>query len=580
MTLVLDGQSVSRGIVVAPVVRHRRDRPDIREETIPDGAIETEIARYEQALAATRGQLHDLRRRIPASVSAEIEAFIDTYLLMLEDGAFSEAPPATIRSRRCTAEWALEIQRESLVAVFEAMDDPYLQTRKDDVEYMVCRLQGNLRDLRGQDDRPGRSERYRGRIVVAEDFTPEDVMVFFHEEAGGLVSEAGGAHSHAAILARSLGLPAVVACHGVGDYLIDGETVLLDAGAGIVVAEAADVEIADFETRRRAMAARHAELTRLRRAPARSLDGREVLLRANIEMDEDLEAAATAGADGCGLLRTEMLFIERRAVPDEEGQFQAYRRVLRCLDGRPLTIRTLDVGADKPLPGLFEPDEAPVNPALGLRSIRYSLHSPDAFAAQIRAILRVSALGPVRLMLPMVSGLEEAEQAMRLVDEQRRRLAEQGEDFDPSMPVGVMIEVPAAALLAEALARRFDFLSIGTNDLVQYTLAVDRLDERVAYLYNPLHPAVLRLMRMTVAAARWARIPVSVCGEIAGDPRYTRLLLALGVREFSMAPAGLLEIKDIVRHSDIERLEAHAARLDRLTSAGEITAFVAALNAL
>ncbi len=578
MTLVLDGQSVSRGIVIAPVALLRRDRPEVREEAIAADAVEAEIARYERALDEARQQLQTLRARIPADVSSDIGGFIDTYLLMLADAAFSEVPPATIRERLCTAEWALQLQRDQLIAVFEAMDDPYLQTRKDDIEYMVCRLQGNLQAVR----EPGAGAAGRdlgGRIVVAEEFSPEDVMLFFHDGVGALVCEAGGAHSHASILARSLGLPAIVACHGILDYLIDDETVLVDAAAGIVLAEASEVETRAFEARRERMKRRRAELRRLCQAPARTLDGQDVVLRANIEMDEDLAAAAEVAAAGCGLYRTEMMFIEQRTFPDEEAQFNAYRRALRCLDGRPLTIRTLDLGADKPIPGLPDGDGHAVNPALGLRSIRYSLHYPDLFAEQIRAILRSSALGPVRLMLPMLTGLEEAQQARRLIDEQRRRLAAQGVAFDPDMPIGGMIEVPAAALTAGALARELDFLSIGTNDLIQYTLAVDRLDEGVAYLYNPLHPAVLRLVRLTIEAAQAARTPVSVCGEIAGDARYTRLLLALGLRDFSMSPANLLEVKDVIRHTHIGQLEERIAQLDTLGSASEVTAFVAVLNA-
>ena len=579
MTLVLDGQSVSRGIVIAPVTLLHRDRPEVREESITAAEIEAETARYERALRETREQLQTLRERIPADVPADIGSFIDTYLLMLDDAAFSEVPLAIIRDRHCTAEWALQLQREELIAVFEAMADPYLQTRKDDIEYMVCRLQGHLHALHRPGDAVTEATGLRGRIVAAEDFTPEDVMLFYHDGVGALVCEAGGAHSHAAILARGLGLPTIVACHGVLDYLIEDETVLIDASAGLVLAEASEVEIAAFEARRERMERRQAELGRLRQAPARSLDGREVALRANIEMEEDLTAMVEAGADGCGLFRTEMLFIERRSFPDEEEQFKAYRRVLRCLDGRMLTIRTLDLGVDKAMPGHIEDGEHSVNPALGLRSIRYSLRRPDVFAEQVRAILRVSALGPVRLMLPMLTGLEEVHQARRLIDEQRRQLAALGVAFDPDMPVGGMIEVPAAALTAAALARDLDFLSIGTNDLIQYTLAVDRLDESVGYLYNPLHPAVLRLIRITVEAARAARIPLSICGEIAGDPRYTRLLLALGLRDFSMAPASLLEVKDVIRHSRIDLLESQIPQLDALGTASEVTAFVAVLNA-
>ncbi len=579
MTLVLDGQSVSRGIVIAPVSLLHRDRPEIREQSIAAAEVGAEVARYERALSEAREQLQTLRARIPSDVPADIGSFIDTYLLMLEDAAFSEIPLATIRERHCTAEWALQLQRDELIAVFEAMADPYLQTRKDDIEYMVCRLQDNLHALY----RPGGAVTtpadLRGRIVVAEDFTPEDVMLFYHDGVGALVCEAGGAHSHAAILARGLGLPTIVACYGVLDYLLEDETVLIDAAAGIVVAEASEVETAAFEARRERLQRRQAELGRLREAPARSLDGRDIALRANIEMEEDLAATAEAGAEGCGLFRTEMMFIERRAFPDEEEQFNAYRRALRCLDGRTLTIRTLDLGADKALPGLIEGDEHAANPALGLRSIRYSLHRPDVFAEQVRAILRTSALGPVRLMLPMLTGLEEVHQARRLIDEQRRQLAAHGVAFDPDMPIGGMIEVPAAALTAGALARDLDFLSIGTNDLIQYTLAVDRLDESVAYLYNPLHPAVLRLIRLTVEAAQAARIPLSICGEIAGDPRYTRLLLALGLRDFSMSPASLLEVKDVIRHSHIDRLEAQIPQFDALGTASEVTAFVAVLNA-
>ncbi len=577
MTLVLDGQSVSRGIVLAPLVMHLRVAPEIREEYIDVAQIEAQVTRYGRALLKARQHLQRLRERIPDTAPADISTFIDTYLLMLNDSAFAEIPLQNIRQRLCTAEWALQLQRDELVSVFEAMADPYLQTRKDDVDYMVACLQQHLREVSGP-EASAADRNFQGCIVVADDFSPEDVMLFHHEGVLALVSEAGGANSHAAILARSLGLPTIVACHGVKTFLLEGELLLLDAGQGIVIAAASAAEQSAYLLRAAALKDELASLDRLRQAAVCSQDGQAVSLQANIEIEADLVAAEAVGADGVGLFRTEMLFIERQCLVDEEGQFQAYRRALRSLGESGLTIRTLDIGADKSMPGL--PQSQAGNPALGLRSIRFSLHQPDILAQQLRAILRVSALGSVRMMLPMLSSLEEVEQVRTLLRQQYKVLDQRHQAYDPEMAVGGMIEVPAAALMARSFANVLDFLSIGTNDLIQYTLAVDRLDDEVSYLYNPLHPAVLRLIRETIVAAQAADIPVAVCGELAGDTRFTRLLLALGLRQFSMSPAALLGVKQVICNSHIETLEEQRGQLDSLQTASEVTAFVAVLNAL
>jgi phosphotransferase system enzyme I (PtsI) len=579
-SLGLKGVGVSRGIAIGKVHLLQRNQLKVREYLLPASLIEAEVGRFNQALDAAREQLAAIRGKIPHNTPVDIVSFIDTHLLMMADKALAHEPIELIRRRGCNAEWALKLQRDTLVAVFEAMEDPYLRTRKDDVDHVVNRIQ---RLLLNQNDRVAEigDGRLEGCIIIADDLAPADTVTLQHEGIVAFVTEYGGPTSHTTILARSLGIPAVVGVKNVLRYLSQGESLVVDGHHGVVISGCDKHCISHY--RKRQVEERHyrSELNKLKELPAISRDGMTVALQANIELPEDMVALKRVGAKGVGLYRTEYLFMNRSELPDETEQLESYRKIVRALNGAPLTIRTLDLGADKALhPERRQESRGTVatNPALGLRAIRLCLRDPSLFKPQIRAILRVAAEGPVSMMIPMLASMQELHQALELIDEARDELRREGKPFDDTIAIGGMIEVPAAALCADAFARRLDFFSIGTNDLVQYTLAADRLDNSVNYLYQPTHPAVLKLISMTLKAGRKAGIPVSMCGEMAGEPRYTRLLLGLGLREFSMQPAMVPEVKRIVQESDVDGLTKKVQRVLNMPSAVEVEAFVEILN--
>ncbi len=557
MSVQLTGIGVSRGIAIGEAHVLQRGEIEVTEYNIPRNLLEDEVRRFRRALDIARGQLRDIRNRIPEGTRADIVEFIDTHLLMLEDSTLTVAPEHLILTRQVNAEWALKQQRDALVQVFEEMDDPYLRTRKDDIDHVVSRIQRILQAGDGHND-IAEDGGLEGGILFADELTPADTVLMQHQGIAAFVTEYGGPLSHTAIIARSLHIPAVVGAHEVRRYVHDRELVIVDGERGIVIADPDERTLAEYRARQAAERARVAGLVSLRDRPARTRDGLSIRLLGNIELSEDVAEVLNNGAEGVGLYRTEFLFMNRDDLPGEEEQLEQYTRVISALGGRPLTIRTLDLGADKPLEGHERPC---TNPALGLRAIRLCLHDPALFLPQLRAILRASARGPVRMMIPMLSGTTELEQVLALIREVRAQLDAEGLEYDPEMPVGAMIEVPSAALTARAFARRLDFLSIGTNDLIQYTLAIDRVDDEVNYLYDPTHPAVLELIHRVIEAGDAENTPVSMCGEMAGDPAYTRLLLGLGLTEFSMQPAALLEVKGIVNRSDAGALRKLALAL-------------------
>jgi len=551
MTLSLSGIGVSRDVAIGKVHILERGQPEVPEYSIPRRHIEEEVRRLHRALDTARHQLKDIRSRIPESTRADIAAFIDTYLLMLEDSTLTTAPEELIRDQQCNAEWAMKQQRDVLARVFDEMDDAYLRTRKDDVAHVVNRV---LRILLKQDTQPhDGSLSLKGCIIIADDLTPADTVLLQHQGIAAFVTEFGGPLSHTAIMARSLRIPAVVGVHRARAYLQNEEQVIVDGRHGVLLAGADETTLKHYRKQQRAEKRYYAGLQKLKRAPAVSLDGHTIRLHANIELPDDMKAVRDSGASGVGLYRTEFLFMNRSGVPDEEEQLESYVSVVKQLKGRPVTIRTLDLGADKPSDSTRN-GPLPTNPALGLRAIRLCLKDLALFRPQLRAILRASAQGPIRLMVPMLSNTQELAQVLNLVRETKEELRREGIAFDEKIPIGAMIEVPAAAICAHVFAKQLDFLSIGTNDLIQYTLAIDRIDDEVNYLYDPLHPAVLRLIYLTIRAARVAGIPISMCGEMAGDVRYTRLLLGLGLREFSMQPSTLLEVKSVINHTRLNTL--------------------------
>ena len=541
------GISASREIAIGEAYLLRQQLPEISKRQIPEDQIEQEIERYLQALASARNKLNSVRMKIPGDSTSDIDAFIDAHLLMLDDSAVTQAPIHLIRYQRYSAEWALQVRRDELVRIFDEMDDPYLRTRKDDVEHVVGQVQLALAG-----DPTEQPENLDNRIVVARDLTPADTILMKHQGVAAFITEFGGPLSHTAILARSLGIPAVVGIHQATQMFLQGETLVVDGSQGVVLADPTDKMLQHYRGRIRARELREKELRRNIDLPAFTHDGERISLFANIELPEDINASLNNRADGVGLFRTEFLYMNRQSPPSEEEQLEAYLAAVEGLKGIPITIRTLDLGADKTTDG--KGCLPSVNPALGLRAIRLCLKEPSLFIPQLRAILRASAQGPVRLMIPMLSSLQELKDTLKLIEQTKTSLREEGLDFDPQIPVGGMIEIPASAITAPAFARQLDFLSIGTNDLIQYTLAVDRMDEEVNFLFDPLHPAVLHLIRITIDAALQANIPIGMCGEMAGDPRFTRLLLGMGLRELSMQPAALLEVREIIRNSNLKDL--------------------------
>ncbi|MFZ0467461.1 MAG: phosphoenolpyruvate--protein phosphotransferase [Thiogranum sp.] len=552
MSVAIPGTGISHGIAIGPIHRLIDGEIEVYEAAIPEELIENEVARFRRAVRVARQQLKVIRDSIPEITRADITDFIDTHLLMLEDSMLTATPVELIRERQCNAEWALKSQRDALAAVFDEMDDAYLRTRMDDVDHVVSRIQRILAN-EGADTQPQDSEKLRGAIVVAHDLTPAETALLHHQGIAGFVTESGGPLSHTAILARSLGLPSLVGTHFTPYQVRDGELAILDAVKGRLLTEIDADTLKKYRRRQREETKRQSKLKRLKNDPAISADGVHVELLANVELREDVLAARRAGADGIGLYRTEFLFMNRSDIPDEEEQLQQYLSVLKALKGLPVTIRTLDLGADKNCGGERRSDHVAPNPALGLRAIRLCLKHADLFRPQLRAILRASAKGPVRMMIPMLSSSSELDAVLALIDDVKQELQRQHLAFDLNTPIGGMIEVPAAALSASLFARRLDFLSIGTNDLIQYTLAIDRVDDEVTYLYDPLHPAVLRLIKMVIDAGRTYQIPVSMCGEMAGDTRYTRLLLGMGLSDFSVHPTALLEVKDAITRCEVAR---------------------------
>jgi phosphotransferase system enzyme I (PtsI) len=527
--------------------------------------IESEVRRFEDAIGTAAEQLHNVRKQIPKDAPSDIAEFIDTHLLMLEDRALSSQPINLIRNEGLSAEWALQLHRDALIQVFEKIEDTYLRTRRNDIDHVVDRI---LSILLEQHESP--FEELRGQIILAEDLTPADVILMKNQGIAGFVTEYGGPMSHTAILARSLGIPAVIGARGATNCLQHGEELILDAGSGIVLADC-DQDILDqFAAKQAADASRAAALRRHGDQPTVTEDGDTIHLLANIELTEDVDLARANGAQGIGLYRTEFLYMNRHTPPSEDEHYAAYSAVVQGMQGRPITIRTLDLGADKQ-PGSTQHAAASSNPALGLRAIRLCLKEPELFYPQIRAILRASALGPVRIMLPMLTNTWEVEQAEKLIQQAMHHLDVDGEKYDPRIPIGGMIEVPAAALNARAFAERLDFLSIGTNDLIQYTLAIDRVDDEINYLYDPVHPAVLRLIQQVIKAAQDAGVPVGMCGEMANEVRYIPLLIGMGLREFSMQPAALLDVREQIRglHAgDLSRFVEHLLdNLDRIDPA-------------
>ena len=577
MSLMFNGIGVSRGIAIGRVHRLQRDEIEIRETHLASQDIPAEVDRFKRAVTIAKQQLHDICNSIPMTLDVEISAFIETHLLMLDDDMLAEGTTHVIRDRQCNAEWALKLQMETIGRVFDVMEDDYLATRKNDINHVIQRI---LRALQNAEvpHHEGNPQAWRGHIVLADDLAPSDTILMQHHGVAGFATESGGPLSHTAILARSLNIPAVVGLHDAGRYIRDGETVIVDGTLGLLLACPSDAVVEHFTGKKHRYLRKRRELIKIKDAPAITACGTSITLQANIEVEKDIRALKRVNASGVGLYRTEFLYLNRDELPTEQEHYKNYAKIVRALKGAPLTIRTVDLGADKEIQrecagGLAH------NPALGLRGVRRCLSEPAIFIPQLRAILRASAKGPINILLPMLTNVEEVLQLRRLIDTTQRSLRDSGHRFDDEISVGGMIEVPAAAIVAQQFARHLDFLSIGTNDLIQYTLAIDRTDDQVNYLYDPLHPAVLSLVANTIKAGDDAGIPVTMCGEMAGDIRYTRLLLGLGLRNFSMPANSLLEVKSVINGSDIAAFARKSRRIVNCADPIAQTRLIDQLNA-
>ncbi len=579
--LALYGNGIGYGIAIGAARVMRQSARDIPGYDIDPEHIEQEVGRLKQAIRNAARRLATIDAQLPAEGASEIRGILNAHLLMLDDPMLSQEPVSIIRKQGINAEAALKLHANHLDKVFNEIDDPYLSSKSVDVVQVINRIQDALMDERDDPDAAPEGESAEGvldaEIIVANDLTPADTIELNKHHIRGFITNLGSPISHTAILAKSLKIPAIVGLHGSIRYLRTGDQLIIDGKRGVVLVDPDEATLEAYRIRREKILRRSQELEALVEEPATTLDGIEVALNSNIELPEEMPESESLNAAGIGLYRTEFLYMNRAGIPDEEEQYQKYSQVLNQTT-RPVTFRTLDIGGDKPVEGISV-NNLITNPALGRRAIRLCLHDLALFKPQLRAIYRAAAHGRVKLLAPMLSNMDELDQLFALLHEVREELRSQGFDYDPDVPVGGMIEVPAAAVAADLFADKLDFLAIGTNDLIQYTLAIDRVDDEVNYLYDPLHPSILRLIQTTINAGKAARIPVSMCGEMAGNIRYTRLLLGMGLRDFSMDPSAILEVKRQVRLTDTTKVQPLVERLLKTADQKQAKRLIHEINA-
>lgn len=568
MSIQLFGLPVSRGVAIGRAVLVASSRVDVAHYFIDSQQVGPEVARLRQARDIVAEELSALQRALPVDAPGELSALLDVHLMLLHDDTLTTATKHWIEERHYNAEWALSAQLEVLARQFDDMEDDYLRERKADLEQVVERILRAM--VRSAAPDAGRKEGGDAGdlggdgplVLVANDVAPADMLQFKGSVFIGFITDVGGRTSHTAIVARSLDIPAVVGAREASRIIRQDDWVVIDGDAGVVIVNPSPILLEEYRFRQRQSSVERERLSRLRHTPAVTLDGEPVELLANIEMPADASAALASGAVGIGLFRSEFLFMNRAGeLPGEDEQFEAYRAAVQAMNGLPVTIRTVDIGADKPLDRMSVNElrhEHALNPALGLRAIRWSLSEPGMFRQQLRAILRASAYGKVQLLIPMVAHINEVRHTLEALARAKQQLDDAGRAY-ADVRVGAMIEVPAAALVLPVFLKYFDFVSIGTNDLIQYTLAIDRADEAVAHLYDPWHPAVLQLIAATIRQSISAGRGVSVCGEMAGDPAFTELLLAMGLRSFSMHPTQLAAVKQQILRADTRRWVASLA---------------------
>ena len=578
VTFALHGIGVSGGIAIgrAQLVSHAT--LEVAHYVVPASRVDHEVRRLELAIDEVQKELTALHGTMTRSgeLPGEFGAFLDVHWMILNDPTLSEAPKRIIVEQRCNAEWALTQQMNVLIDQFEQIEDAYLRERKADVVQVVERV---LKRLMGKPGSLPTSVAEERTILVAHDLSPADVIQFKQHHFAAFLTDVGGVTSHTAIVARSLAVPAVVATHNARQMIHDGEMLIVDGTSHVVIVNPDRSVLAEYRLKQSELDLERQKLKRLRGKPAETLDGHRVELHANIELPGDLAQVLESGANGVGLFRSEFLFLNRAGLPTEDEQFEAYRAVAAGLAGKPVTIRTFDLGADKQKAELDGLARVAPNPALGLRAVRFCLAEPKLFLTQLRAILRASHYGKVRLLIPMLASVAEIDATLAMIDQAKESLRERGEPFDEGIEVGGMIEVPAAVLAIGGFLAKLDFLSIGTNDLIQYTLAVDRSDEAVSHLYDPLHPAIIKLIALAIAGANRARVPIAVCGEMAGEMTLTRVLLGLGLRNFSMHPAQVPTVKQRVLTSDVSAIRPVVERMKRTDSPAKLAALLDKLNA-
>ena len=574
MSFTIHGIGVSGGVAIGHAHLMTHAGLEVPRYDVPPHQAAEESARFDAAIKQVRAEFEGLRASIPATAPAEISAFINLHQMILSDSTLSVAPRRIIETENCNAEWALKLQTDALLAQFDEMEDEYLRERRVDVIQVAERVMKALSGNPGYVPPPLKADSEHNRILVAHDLSPADVVQFKQHRFASFVTDLGGTTSHTAVVARSLAIPSIVALHRGQQMIRESELLIVDGTQGVVIVDPDEQVLAEYQRRQLQFDLERQKLRRLKDRRAVTLDGVPVELQANIELPADVVEARNNGATGIGLFRSEFLFLNRTDLPDEDEQFEAYRKVAADMDGMPVTIRTYDLGADK------DNDQARVttNPALGLRAIRLCLTEPQRFITQLRALLRASHYGKVNILIPMLATAVEIDQTLELIRRARQSLDDEGTPYDRDIKVGGMIEVPAAALALGIFIRKLDFLSIGTNDLIQYTLAIDRTDDTVAHLYDPLHPAVLNLLASIIRTADRAKVPVALCGEMAGDVALTRLLLAFGLRQYSMHIAHLLDVKQIILRSNFSQLKPLARKMLRASDPDKLRAMLEKLN--
>ncbi len=574
MSFTIHGIGVSGGVAIGHAHLMTHAGLEVPRYDVPPHQAAEESARFDAAIKQVRAEFESLRASIPATAPAEISAFLNLHQMILSDSTLSVAPRRIIETETCNAEWALKLQTDALLARFDEMEDEYLRERRVDVIQVAERVMKALSGNPGYVPPPLKADSEHNRILVAHDLSPADVVQFKQHRFASFITDLGGTTSHTAVVARSLAIPSIVALHRGQQMIRESELLIVDGTQGVVIVDPDEQVLAEYQRRQLQFDLERQKLRGLKDRRAVTLDGVPVELQANIELPADVAKAKDNGATGIGLFRSEFLFLNRTDLPGEDEQFEAYRKVATDMEGMPVTIRTYDLGADK------DNDQARVttNPALGLRAIRLCLTEPRRFVTQLRALLRASHYGKVNILIPMLATAVEVDQTLELIQRARQSLDDEGTPYDHDIKVGGMIEVPAAALALGIFIRKLDFLSIGTNDLIQYTLAIDRTDDTVAHLYDPLHPAVLNLLASIIRTADRAKVPVALCGEMAGDAALTRLLLAFGLRQYSMHIAHLLDVKQVILKSNFSKLKPLAQKMLRASDPEKLRAMLEKLN--